>query len=405
MISYADALRIVLENVKPMRAVPMDPRRALGLVLTRPVRAGLRMPRHDQSAMDGIAVRLEDVTAASHAAPARLRVDGTLPAGTLGRMRLRAGGVVKVFTGGPLPRGTDAVVKVEDCEFEAGGVAVRSSAAAGQHIRRAGEEFERGQELLPAGARLTPPAIGLLSLFGARRVWVRSRPRVAVITMGDELARAGDRLGPTQIYDANGPALEAALRCLGVEQIKIRQVGDDPRDLLRALRVALRSSNLVLTVGGASVGDHDHAAAVRTELGVRELFDRVAVKPGKPNLFGIWRGRTPIFSLPGNPVSALVSFHQLVRPALRAMLGVREGDGSELRARLHRGVRGVQNRLTWLRASLEWDGNSWSATPRRAQGSHMLSGLAGADALLEVPAGAGLEAGSTVLARRLRWFD
>lgn len=404
MIEYEEALARLLENIPKRPEERVAPGDALGLVLTRPVKARLRMPRFDQSAMDGIAVLVDDVAGASAERPATLRLAGEMPAGSRGRRTLRAKTAVKVFTGSPIPRGTEAVVIVERCRFDGDAVHVEEAARTGQNIRRAGEEFERGDVLLEADHEVVPASVGLLALFGVDAVWVRSRPRVGLITMGDELAAPGERLGPHQIHDANAPALAAALESMGLGEVRSWKVDDRPASLRRAMRAALKRCDVVLTAGGASVGDHDHVEDIRRELEVRELFSRVAIKPGKPNVFGVAPGGQLVLSLPGNPVSALVSFHQLVRPALRSMLGKDPETTPAVEARLAVDLRRRPGRREWSRARLQDGPEGWIVTPLRAQGSHMLSGLAEADALLEIPDGVGaLDAGDRVRAIPLRW--
>jgi molybdopterin molybdotransferase len=405
MISYEEALAIVLKTVAVQRPVSASPEGSLGRVLARPVKARLRMPRHDQSAMDGLAVLIEDVAAASDTNPVRLQLIDEIPAGSPRRPSLRKGTAIKVFTGSGVPRNTGGVVMVEYCRFSGGQVEVLRAARPGDHLRRAGEEVQRGDVILESGVRLTPPVIGVLALFGIQSVQVYPAPSVGVITMGDELAAPGSKLGPAQIYDSNGPALRAALEGMGIEKIRSWRVGDRRKDLVRAFRTATRACDVVVSCGGASVGDHDHVAAAREELGIREAFSRVAIKPGKPNVFGLGSGSVPVFSLPGNPVSALVSFQQLVRPGLQKMMG-QEPIAPVESARMMVGHHRKAGRLEWLRGVLGSTDGTHTVTPVGAQGSHMLTGLARADSLIEISAdSAGVERGDEVLVRRLRWFD
>ena len=405
MISYEEALAIVLKSVKVQRPISASPEESLGRVLARPVKARLRMPRYDQSAMDGIAVLVEDVAAASDTNPVRLQLIDEIPAGSSRRPGLRPGTAIKVFTGSGVPRNTGGIVMVEYCRFSDDQIEVLRAAGPGDHLRWAGEEVQRGDVILESGVRLTPPVIGVLALFGIESVKIHPAPTVGVITMGDELAAPGSKLGPAQIYDSNGPALRAALEGTGIGKIRSWRVGDRKKDLVRAFRAATRACDVVLSCGGASVGDHDHVAAAREELGIREAFSRVAIKPGKPNVFGLAPAGVPVFSLPGNPVSALVSFHQLVRPALLKMLGQQPTALIES-ARMTVGHYKKAGRLEWLRGVLGSDDGNQTVTPVGAQGSHMLTGLARADSLIEIPADSeGIEHGDEVLVRRLCWFD
>ncbi|RKZ07355.1 molybdopterin molybdenumtransferase MoeA [bacterium] len=404
MISYEDALAAVLKSVATLKPVQVETEAALGLVLARPVKAGLRMPRHDQSAMDGIAVRVEDVTGASEDNPVTLRLIDEIPAGSARRPALREGTAIKVFTGSGVPNNTGGIVIVEDCRFDGDQVEVCASAHPGGHIRRAGEEVRRGDLIAAEGTRLTPPVVGLLTLFGVDRVRVFPAPRVGVITMGDELAAPGTRLGAAQIYDSNGPALRAALRAMGIETIHSWRVGDQPTELMRAFRESIRKCDVVISCGGASVGDHDHVAEARAHVRIEDLFTRVAIKPGKPNVFGLAPKGVPVFSLPGNPVSALVSFRQIVRPGLMKMMGQALEQETEVAVATVGRAR-KPGRLEWLRGKLAHVNGRREVSAVDAQGSHMLTGLANADVLMEIPPDSeGIEAGDELVVRRLGWF-
>ena len=408
MIPYPDALRIVLDNVRPLptETVPVD--KALGGFLARPVKAPSHSPRFEQSAMDGYAVLLADVAGARPDRPVVLKLADELPAGDHRSVQLKPGHTVKVFTGSRLPRGAEAVVIKEYVTLECGPdsdmAAIAWKVQPGDHIRRVGQEYRRGDVVLPAGVRITPPVVGMLVLLGKDRTTVPRRPTVAVITMGDELVAPGARPGPGQIPDANGPALAAALRSLGVVKVRRRRVKDNLRTLVRVMKESVEKSDLVVTVGGASVGDYDYMHEARAELGVRDLFTKVAIKPGKPNLFGLDRRGKPVYGLPGNPVSALVSFHQLVKPAVLKMMGALEADPLVLPVRLAEATHKEPGRLNLLRGQLNLDGNHLTSDLAAGQESHMLSGLALADVLVEIPLeAAGTEAGETVQAIKLDW--
>ena len=399
LLSYEDALALVTAKVRPLgrETVPLD--LALGRYLARDVKARRHSPWFEQSAMDGFAVRTRDLPRVGLA----LDLVGEMPAGGSRRLTLRAGQTVKVFTGGRLPGGTDAVVMKEYVEADGSRATFTRTPAVGDQIRRVGEEYRRGEVILTAGTRITPPVIGVLASLGLAEVAVGRVPRVAVITMGDELIAPGEQLNPGCIHDANGPAMAAALRGCGVTKISRRRVGDTLSGLKRSLKAAMATSDLVITVGGASVGDHDHVGTARADLGVNEFFSRLAVKPGKPNYFGL-KGRVPVFGLPGNPVSALVSFRQLVRPALEIMKGCPDPRPVVLPVALTSAVSKEPGRLDWSRATMATDGTRLLGHPVTRQGSHMLSGLVAADLLLELPRDAEeLSAGDTVQAHLLDW--
>ncbi len=388
MIPYEQALELVTSAVRPLAPETLALARAHGRYLAVPVKARHQMPRFEQSAMDGFAVRRADLARATAGTPVELAVAGEIPAGAAGRPHLKLGQTMKVFTGGRLPVAADAVVMKEYVDCDGKTAAFTKQPQPGDHIRRAGEEMRRGQVVLSARTRVTPPVIGLLAAMGRTEVRVVRAPTVTVITMGDELLAPDKPLAPGKIHDANGPALRAALQALGVARIRVRRVRDSVSVLRRTLASALEASDLVLTVGGASVGDHDHVAAARSLLGVRELFQRVAVKPGKPNIFGLGPGGVPVFGLPGNPVSALVAFHQLVKPLIGVMVGAATRVGRAVPVTLRAPVTKNPGRAHWLRGRLIPRGAGLEADLASAQDSHMLSGLATADILAELPADA-----------------
>lgn len=408
-LPYEEALRLILTQTPVLPAAAVSLAQSLGAYLAEPARARSHSPRFEQSAMDGYAVRLADLASATADRPATLRLAGELPAGTARRQLLKSGTTIGVFTGSPLPGGTEAVVVQEQVTRDGDRIVFRAPAGAGAHIRRVGEEYRRGDVLLPPGVAVTPPVIGLLAQIGRTVVKVGGRPSAVVITMGDELAEPGCKPGRAQIVDANGPALSAALRAAGARAVKHVRVGDDPVALRRALALGLRTADLVITVGGASVGAHDHVPAVRARLGVRELFGRVAIRPGLPNWFGLSPAGVPVFGLPGNPVSALVSFELLVRPAIRRLMGASaeaEADTLKWTAPLAAAASPTAARQTWLRARVDRTADGGPVVvPETGQGSHMLSGLARAQALAVLPPGEKtIPAGTPVPLHPLEWF-
>ena len=402
MIPFAEAQALVLAALRPLGREQVPLARAAGRYLAVDVRAPYASPRFDQSVMDGYAVRVADLPGpGAGGAVAELDLAGGIPAGTVRVPPLRPGSTLKVFTGGRLPRGTEAVVMVEHAELAAGRVRFTAAAPHGAHIRRAGEEFRRGEVVLASGRRVTPAVIGLLASFGRASVAVARRPRVALVTMGDELVAPGEPLLPGRIHDANGPALVAALAAAGAVPVRLRRVRDSRAALRRALAAAIDTADVVVTVGGASVGDHDHVEGARADLGIRERFHRVAMQPGKPNHFGLAPGGTPVIGLPGNPVSALVACRLFVVPALMRLQGALDLPGA-LPARLAAPVRATGERTLFLRGRLEIRADGPWAVPLARQESYMLSGLTDADILLEVPAGCpGLAVGDTILAHGL----
>lgn len=305
----------------PLPTVVVGLADALGLVLAQDVRTDEPLPRWDNSAMDGYAVRADDVRAASDASPVTLRVVADLPAGASGRPVVEPGTAARIMTGAPVPPGADTVVPVEDTDAGTATVEVRASKAVGQHVRRAGEDAVPGDLVVAAGTLLGPAHVAAVASVGVAQVAVHRRPRVAVVSTGDELVTPGTALAHGQIPDSNSWLLAAAVREAGGEAMRLGPVGDDPdalRDLLHGLDGGV---DAIVTSGGVSVGAFDVVkAALLDEPDV--VFVPVAVQPGKPQGLGRLPGGTPVFALPGNPVSSFVSFELFVRPALLRMRGL-----------------------------------------------------------------------------------
>ena len=305
----ADAQRLILGGVTPLPAEVVSLEGAAGRVLAEPARAVVDLPPFPSSAMDGYAVRAADT-------PGQLRVAGRIAAGEPATVALVPGEAMEISTGGVVPEGADAVIPVEyvvdhDNEVETGGV------APGANVRPRGGDIQAGEVVADPGSVLTPARLGALAAAGIPEVRCARSPRAAVLATGTELRRPGESLAAGEIYEANGLILSAQLEAAGAVVERFPAVGDDEGELRSALEVAL-AADVVVTSGGVSVGPHDLVRRVEAELGVEEVFWRVAVKPGKPIAFGV-RERTLVFGLPGNPVSALVGFELLVKPADRAL--------------------------------------------------------------------------------------
>ncbi len=410
MISFERALALVLDAARPLGIETVPLLEADGRFLARPLKAKAHMPRYDQSAMDGFAVKLADVSGAGPKSPVELTLDGDLPAGSRRRPTLRSGRTIKVFTGSMLPKGTEAVVMREYAREIGDKIFLERDASSEENVRRRGEEFRPGDILLGRGAAVGPAAIGLLANFGYVRVPVFTRPSITLLTIGDELVRLGRPLRPGGIYNSNEFSLTAALRRIGAGRIKAGTVPDDPAALRRAMARGLRESDVVLAAGGASVGDYDFVRPVAESLGIDERFRAIAVKPGKPVYFGTWRGpgrrgKTRLFfGLPGNAVSALVSLHQLVRPALRKMMGDAAPGDLALTAELTEECRKRHGRLQLMRGRLVAEDGRLLVHPDKRQGSHMMGGMAHADCLIYFPAGRQrLEAGERVKVGLISW--
>ncbi len=396
MLNYDDAIRIVLDTVTPLEPVEMPLEQAVGHVLAEPVRAQWDLPPANNSAMDGYAFAFAD-----QAEGDALRLVGSAFAGHPLDRRVEAGQAAQITTGAPLPPGTDTVVPVEETEALEGAVRLLKAPKPGQHVRARGEEFHADEELLTPGVELRAGEIGLLASAGISRVRVRPRPRVAILSTGDELVELGQTPGPGQIVNSNLYLLSARLRELGCEPMALGIGRDTPDALAEALGAGLQT-DLILSTGGVSVGAKDHVQETLLGLGFERKFWKVAIKPGKPVLFGTLQGK-PVFGLPGNPAASAATFELFVRPALRILAGLDDPLPPRLCGRLTEDVQGGGKRQAFLWCRLEEEEGRFRVIPSRRQGSGQNRSLQGACALLPVAAGGpDLPAGSEVEVLLLR---
>jgi len=369
---------------------------ARGCVTAEAVAAAEAVPPFDNTAMDGFALRAGDVAAASDDAPVPLEVVGTMAAGTAERPEVGPGQAVRIMTGAEIPPGADAVVMVERTRAAGdGGVEVLEAVPAGNHVRRAGDDVAPGDLVVRAGTPLTGAHIGVLASVGVREVLVRTPPRVGVLSTGDELAAPSAPLGPGQIRDSNRPMLLAHLADSGFVPVDLGSVSDDERRLADALRGATQGCDAVLTSGGVSVGDFDLVKSVLDALGDMRWM-QVAIRPAKPFAFGLVEG-TPVFGLPGNPVSSLVSFELFARPALRSMMGHPQLERPRVEAVADEALpRRPDGKTHFARVRARYEGGRFHARSAGGQGSHQLTGLAEANALAVLDDGDGAAAGDTI---------
>jgi molybdopterin molybdotransferase len=399
LLKASAALQLILSQCRRGCIVQRSLAKAAGAFLAKSIHAPQPSPPFNQSHVDGYGVTLRDVRYTREETPASLSVVSTIRAGDVCPRRLAAGEAVKIFTGAPVPAGVQAIVMREHCREEQGRVLVYCSAKSGDHIRYCGEEFQKNAVVLRPGERLTPPALGLLASLGYRDVWVYESPRVGLLTTGNELIKPGRGLHRGQVYECNSIALAAALRGVGIRRIQTAHARDDTRHLRGLLSAMLSKNDIVISVGGVSVGDYDLVRTTAEEAGVRQIFWRVAVKPGMPLYFGVFSNkagqsrmanshrRSALFiGLPGNPVSALVTFHQFVRPALLRMLGQKTPSRFLIPVRIACDLRKKHHRLEWVRSRIEAGREEILAKPVSGQQSHMLAGLAEANSLVEFPA-------------------
>lgn len=377
-----DARKMVLKTVEPLDCEDVAIRHARGRVLAKPVSSAGDVPPFASSAMDGFAVPPGQGGA--------LRIVGESSAGHPFAGSVEPGTSVRISTGAVVPEGTGAVVMVERAE-EAGGAVTVPEVEAGANIRGAGDDIRRGQTVLAAGQELKAAQLGVAASVGMQRLTCARIPRVALLATGDELAPPGAPLGPGQIYSSNTPTLAALVEEAGGRPVLGEDVPDTEAGTRAALGRAVDQADVVCVTGGVSVGPHDHVKGAFAELGIAQRFWRVALRPGQPTWFGVGSAadrRVACFGLPGNPVSAVVTFILFVRPALRALQGA-DPSATRIRAELTEAVPRLAGRTHALRCRLEAGSQGWLLSPTGPQGSHQLTSMLGASALAIVEPGEG----------------
>jgi molybdopterin molybdotransferase len=394
MLAPEQALALVLECVRPLESERVPIAEALGRVLAEDTVSSDDVPPFDSSAMDGFAVRAGDIAGASAAKPIRLGVVGESRAGTPAASRLESGGAIRISTGAVLPGGADAVVRIEDCTDEGESVVVAVEVPPGKEVRRSGEDIRAGDLVLVRGTAIGAAELGVLASVGASALCCARGPRVTVLATGDELVEPGHPLGPGQIRNSNLYSVPSQVKDAGAELIGRAVVPDDYRSTVDAIASAL-DGDVVIVCGGVSVGPHDHVKPAFEALDVEEVFWGVALRPGHPTWFGVKKGEPSelpvfpakekpelclVFGLPGNPVSAMVTFHLFVKPALAALMG-RELERTTATAVMDEGYRKQAGRAHVVRCRLEAQPDGWHVRPTKEQGSHVLTSMIGAQAL------------------------
>lgn len=394
MIPLDEVRAVVFESVRALAPVDTTLDEALGVVAAAEIRAGEPVPPFANSAMDGYAVRAADTEGASPDAPVPLRVVGELPAGSAPSMPVGPGQAVRIMTGAPVPEGADAIAIVERTEAEDDTVLVFGEARAGDHVRAAGGDVRAGDVVVPAGTVLGPAYLGVLASLGIRSFPAFPRARVGVLSTGDELVGSATPgpLPPGRIRDANRPMLLASAERAGCVPVDLGTVGDDEDAIAERIDTAAETCDALLTSGGVSVGVYDHVRAVLERLGDMSWW-QVAIKPAKPLAFGTIRDR-PVFGLPGNPVSSLVSFELFARPALLLMMGHRDRFRPEVDAVAATDfTRRWDGKTHFDRVRVRRDGAGYVAARSGAQASNVLTATASANGLAVLPDGDGVREG------------
>lgn len=383
MISFEEALNQVLRRSRALNATERSLSEALGCTLAARVVSREDVPPFDNSAMDGFAVRAKDVTSASPSRPTRLQIIDTVHAGYVSSKTVRPGQCVRIMTGAPMPRGADAVVRMEDTRpVDVHRVDVLARVVPTENRRPSGEDVKKGTTVFEPGRRLSAFDMGLLASMGCTTVRVIRPPHVALLATGDELITPGDRLAPGKLRASTGIVLSGLLTQQQIPHTDYGLVRDSPKDTVEKLRLAFQH-DVVLTTGGVSVGDADHVQTALESLGIRIHFWKVRQKPGKPMVFG--SSRTSLFfGLPGNPVSSLVCFEMYVRPSLHRLAGNASWSPVRVRAELKSPIRSSPGLRRFLRGRITHTRHGWSVTPLDNQSSGVLSSFAFSNGLIDL---------------------
>ena len=395
MLELEEALERILRGVQAATPEQVAVSNAHGRILAETLSSPSDLPPFDNSAMDGYAIRSDDVPNATTDKPVRLRVLGTVAAGNVYGGEVTPGTCVRIFTGSPLPAGADCVVMQEDTapdEQEPGSVKILEVGRPWENVRLKGEDVRAGEAIIPAGCALRAGHLCLLSAVGISAVNVGRRPRVALVATGTELREPGEPLKPGEIYESNRVGLSVLIRSAGGEPALFPIVHDDAGATRQALSEAVSTSDIVVSVGGASVGQFDLVKPAVSDLGGQIEFWRVAIRPGRPFVFGRLNQKL-FFGLPGNPVSAMVTFLVLVRPALRKWQGASDTGLEEVPGTLGEDLHNPGARRQFARVKMDANGLVRTAG---AQGSHVLKSFAEARGLVDIPAGSVLKSGTPV---------
>jgi molybdopterin molybdotransferase len=401
LVTVEEAKGAVLAEATPLPGESVPIERALGRVSAEEVRAASPVPPFDNSAMDGYALRAADAASATQQTPVELPLAGESRAGHPWERPLAGGEAVAISTGASLPAGADSVVRLEDTQRADGRLTILSAPETGLYVRRAGDDLDEGDVAIDRGTVLGPAEIGVLASVGRGSLSCHVRPSVWVIVTGDELVDPDGQLSPGQIHDANSFTVPALVRLAGATVASVERVADEAEAMTNMLERALEA-DVTVVCGGVSVGPHDHVRSALEDLGIAERFWGVALKPGKPTWFGVQKDGGLVFGLPGNPVSAMVTFLLLVRPALLSLSGLAE---NPLRATaiLDEPYPKRPGRAHAVRCRLALAEDGWHVRPTKEQGSHVLSSMLGADCLALLPAGPEtLESGTRVQIELLR---
>jgi molybdopterin molybdotransferase len=383
MITVDEALDRILSHIEPLGFEKVSLLETLGRVIAEDVYASRDIPPLDNSAMDGYAVRSEDVEKALQDHPVRLEVIEDLPAGFVSRKTIGKGQAIRIMTGAPIPRGGDVVIPVENTRKENGAVSILEGLPRGENIRRAGEDVKKGERVISRGDLIRPAEVGMLASVGRASVSVCQRPSVAILCTGDELADVDEELGEGKIISSNSYTLAAQVKDCGATPIQLGIAKDRKEEIKGRLLQGLRA-DVLISSAGVSVGDYDFVKDALADLRMEMVFWKVAMQPGRPLAFGTIQGK-PVFGLPGNPVSSMVSFEQFVRPSLLKMMGHREIFRPVVEAILKEEIRKKPGRRHFMRAFLVFENGQYSVSLTGEQSSGILKSMVRANGLMIIP--------------------